>query len=164
MTGSLEQTDAVGQFLIAGVNVHWLTPAAELLVAEFLEGRRTESVWAKYATEAVNNFHPTATLARVAAEYGLDFGQSVAHTRTPVPGPSPDLTELVRDTLLKHIPYDTDAQLGTAALALLAQACDPDKLMLLALNDWWVSRRQEEPGPTFGDFLDAYSAAAGARP
>jgi hypothetical protein len=157
-----DELSPVGEFLGAGINLDFLTPAAERLVVSFLVRQDLPGVWQWAAQVAANQFRPTEDTALLAQQYGLRPPPPLVRGRQwPPPEEAADdeFIDEARSSRLAKVPGDVGADVATAALNLIADVADEPGLFLHSLDQQWSSDPTRESGLLFGDFLDAYTAA-----
>jgi hypothetical protein len=151
----------VAEMLRADILLEYLTPPAQRLVADLLAGRKDEGRWYWVARDFLGK---------------TDLGRNDQEVRTPLLAEydiSPTLTLEVRPHPLwscsspaevralpaAAVPHLTDRVRKTIAFNVIADLDDGTGNLIAFLDTFWTT----SPGadrPTFGQLLDAYSAAS----
>jgi hypothetical protein len=160
-------TTVVGQLLRDGqLTVGHLTPAAERLLGDFLLSHPYPAMWAHAAAA----FLHTADLAQD-QQFRADLVRSFTLDSYEVPTQPtgrkrlPVSREEVRGQAVGNIPHPVDPHMNAAALNVIVELDAGTGHLLEFLDDYWGDTTPTVgTGVTFGDVLDAYSAATGARP
>jgi hypothetical protein len=160
-TTTLPTLGAVAEMLRADIHVEHLTNAAQQLVANLLAGRNGEGRWYWAARDFLaksdlgRNDQQVRTL--LATEYGISPTLALEPSTHPLWSCwSP---AQVRALPAAEVPYLANRVPKTRAFNLIADLDAASGQLIAFLDTFWAKSSRGEDLPTFGQLLDAYTAA-----